>query len=291
MPTVKTVTIVDTTAHDWIKGAALLADMDPGFRANLGPSDEVNAVFECYLVKPLLREDGTGRRVDLCQFLPGYRDVTACFHDSAEEGFVMAGDLQLAWEGDFNAGDYFWRPPGWVHGAVGTEGGATALICFEGDRPSDGSGPNSRDIRPYDTAGSNGLFAETDEGAIGPRGRIPHRSSRWLPWQSGSVWPGLSDESRAAWSADNLSVRTLSLNVANGASSSIWKLAPGFAQEDAILVRDTLMLFVLEGTVTVDGLERGPGTFVYVPAGAELRPMTSSGATLFVKSDSAISTG
>lgn len=285
-----TVSIVDTTEHDWIKGPALLADMDPGFRANLGPSDEVNEVFECYLVKPLLREEGTGRRVDLCQFLPGYRDVTACFHDSAEEGFVMTGDLQLAGEGDFEDGDYFWRPPGWVHGAVGTSAGATALICFEGDRPSDGSGPNSRDIRPYDAAGSNGLFGEGEEGAIGPRGRIAHQSSRLLPWQSGTTWPGIDDAARAAWCADKLSVRTLSLNVVNGASSSIWQVESGFSQAEAVVAKDTLMFFVVEGSVVVEGLERGPGTFIYLPTGAELAPMSSAGATLFVKSDSALST-
>lgn len=286
----KTINIVDTVEHDWIKGAALLADMDPGFRANLGPSDEVNEVFECYLVKPLLKEEGTGRRVDLCKFMPGYRDVTACFHDSAEEGYVMSGDLQLAGEGDFEEGDYFWRPPGWVHGAVGTKTGATALICFEGDRPSDGSGPNSREIRPYDVAGGNELFGEGEEGAIGPRGRIAHLSSRWLPWQSGTRWPGFADSSRAAWCADKLSVRTLGLNVVNGGSSSVWRLEPGFVQTDAFVAEDTLMFFVLEGSLMVEGLERGPGTFVYQPAGAELSAMSSAGATLFVKSDSAIAT-
>jgi hypothetical protein len=279
------VTVVDTTGMDWIKGADLLADMDPGFRANLGPSDEVSAVFECYLVKPLLKEDATGRRVDLCQFLPGYRDVTACFHDSAEEGYVIDGELALAGEGDFASGDYFWRPPGWVHGAVGTSMGATALICFEGDRPSDGSGPNSREIRPYSEAGANGAYADDHAVAIGPRGRIAHLSSRWLPWQSAALWPGLSADARTAWNADNVSVRTLGMNVVNGASSSLWRIAPGYAQPEALTARDTLMFFVLEGSVTFNGVERGAGTFVYQPAGAELGAVASSGATLFVKCD------
>ncbi len=285
-----TVNIINTEEIDWIKGAALLADMDPGFRANLGPSEEVNEVFECYLVKPLLKEEGSGRRVDLCRFLPGYRDVTACFHDSAEEGFVMSGDLKLAGEGDFEAGDYFWRPPGWVHGAIGTSAGSSALICFEGNRPSDGSGPNSRDIRPYSTAGTNGRFAEGEQGAIGPRGRIAHLASRLLPWQPATKWPGLADSSRAAWCADKFSVRTLSLNVVNGASSSIWRLESGFEQPRAFVATDTVMFFVLEGSVLIDGNERGPGTFIYQPAGAKSSPFSSAGATLFVKSDSAIET-
>lgn len=280
-------TVIDTESLDWISGPALLADMDPAFVANLGPKDEVADAFDHYLVKPLLREEG-GRRMDLARFTPGYRDVTACYHESAEEGFVIDGSFDLAYEGRFAAEHYFWRPPGWVHGTIKTDAGATAIFSFEAASETEQSGPVTRTVAEYDQAGENLLLADADPRRIGPRGYVPNVAGGLAARIPGDVW--IEDAATAAaFDGARFVARTLSRNVRNGGGTFLLDLAAGYAQPGPTRVTSTYHFFVVTGAVAIDGVEHGAGTWVYVPAGVELGALSSStGATLFVKPDAAL---
>lgn len=277
-------TIVDTNDIPWLTGAEILAEMSPAFVANLGPEEEVKKAFDHYYIKPLLREEGTGRRFDMAQFTPGYRDVTACFHESAEEGFMLSGTLDLAYEGHFAPLSYFWRPPGWVHGARGTEAGATALFSFEAERPEDGSGPVTRAVAPYDEAGHNALLDEDSDWWIGPRGYVPNVNGNFVARLKGSK--AFEESLHSALDARNLTIRVLSNNVVNGGGTFLWDLAPGYAQPQPTTFTSTYHFFVVDGAITIDGTTHEAGTWVYVPSRTALGAITSpSGALLYLKMD------
>jgi len=277
-------TIVDTAAMDWISGPDLLASMDEGFRANLGPADEVDDAFANYLVKPLLREAG-GRRMDLARFTPGYRDATACFHRSSEEGFVIDGTFDLSFEGHFAAEHYFWRPPGWVHGTIKTDAGATAIFSFEADSEVEQSGPVTRDIAEYSQTGTNLLLDESDPARFGPRGYVPNVAGGLVARRPGALWLG-DDATAAALDADRLTVRVLSENISTGGGTFLWDLKPGYAQPGPVALTSIWHFFVVSGSVTIGGTSYPAGTWVYLPAGVELGALGSpEGATLFVKPD------
>lgn len=278
------VTIIDTHAMEWLTGAEILAEMSPEFVANLGPRDDVYKAFDHYYIKPLLREEGTGRRFDMAQFTPGYRDVTACYHESAEEGFLLDGTLDLVYEGHFAPLSYFWRPPGWVHGAQRTEAGATALFSFEADRPEDGSGPVTRTVAPFEEAGCNVLLDETSDRYIGPRGYVPNVNGDFVARASGASV--LDPTVHTSLDADHLTVRTLSYNVVNGGGTFLWDLAPGYHQPNALSFTSTYHFFVVEGSITIGTTEHQAGTWVYVPTGSTLEALAStSGALLYMKAD------
>ena len=281
----RTPTIVDTNAMEWISGPDVLADMAPEFRDNLGPADEVADAFSHYYVKPLLREEGTGRRMDLAKFTPGYRDVTACYHESAEEGFCIDGDFDLAFEGHFGPLSYFWRPPGWVHGTDKVDTGATAIFTFEARRPEDGSGPVTRAVATYDAAGENVLLAPDDELRIGPRGYVPNVNGNLVARMPGERW--LRNAGVAALlDAPRLAVRILSANVRNGGGTFLWDLAPGYRQPEGSAFAATYHFFVVRGEIALGGAVQPAGTWVYVPAGTALDAMSSEhGALLYMKPD------
>lgn len=278
------VTVIDTNAMEWLTGAEILAEMSPEFVANLGPRDEVTDAFDHYYIKPLLREEGTGRRFDMAQFTPGYRDVTACYHESAEEGFVLDGTLDLAYEGHFAPLSYFWRPPGWVHGAQRTEAGATALFSFEAARPEDGSGPVTRTVAPFEDAGKNPLLDETAEWRIGPRGYVPNVNGDFV-----ARTPGLTifdRELQDLLDAPRIFVRTLSQNVVNGGGTFLWNLASGYSQPAPTRFAATYHFYVVDGSISIGETIHPAGTWVYVPARSELQPISStSGALLYMKAD------
>lgn len=277
-------TVIDTNTMKWLTGSEILAEMSPEFVANLGPREDVYKAFDHYYIKPLLREEVTGRRFDMAQFTPGYRDVTACYHESAEEGFLLNGTLDLAYEGHFSPLSYFWRPPGWVHGAQRTEGGATALFSFEADRPADGSGPVTRTVAAFDEAGCNPLLDEASDWRIGPRGYIPHVNGGLVARANGT--DVLASTAQAALDAGHLTVRTLSSNVVNGGGTFLWDLAPGYAQPESSRFTSTYHFFVVEGSITIGGESHSAGTWAYVPAGSIFEAISSpSGALLYMKAD------
>jgi hypothetical protein len=280
-------TILDTSSVDWISGPDLLASMDPGFVANLGARDEVEDAFSHYLAKPLLREDG-GRRMDLAQFTPGYRDVTACYHKSSEEGFVIDGSFDLAFEGHFAAENYFWRPPGWVHGTIKTDAGATAIFTFEGESAVEQSGPVTRDVVEYSEAGTNPLLSDENPARIGPRGYSPNVPGALRPLVPGTVW--IEDAATAAaFDGDHLTARELSRNVVTGGGTFLLDLAAGYAQPGPTTVDSIYHFFVVSGSVSIGGVDYPAHTWVYVPAGVELSAVASpGGAVLYTKPDAAL---
>jgi len=280
-------TIIDTNAMDWMSGPEVLAEMSPDFVANLGPADEVADAFSHYYVKPLLREEGTGRRMDLARFTPGYRDVTACFHESAEEGFCIDGDFDLAFEGHFGPLSYFWRPPGWVHGTDKVDTGAVAMFTFEGERAEEGSGRVTRAVASYDQAGENVLLAPDDELRIGTRGYVPNVNGNLAARIPGQRWLRDADVAELL-DASRLTVRVLSANVLNGGGTFLWDLAPGYRQAERSTFGSTYHFFVVAGEIAIGGAAHAAGTWVYVPAGTPLDAVESEpGALLYMKPDTA----
>jgi hypothetical protein len=279
-------TIIDTSQLEWISGPDLLDSMKPEFRANLGPQDEVNDAFSHYLVKPLLREAG-GRTMDLAQFTPGYRDATACYHRSSEEGFVIDGTFDLAFEGHFAAENYFWRPPGWVHGTIKTDAGATAIFTFEGENAHEQSGPVTRTICDYSEAGTNPLLDESDPTRIGPRGYVPNVAGSLVARQPGNDFV-VDAATAAALDGEHFISRVLSQNINTGGGSFLWNLAAGYQQPAAVALTEIYHFFVISGEITIGDQSYPAATWVYVPAGVALdRVGSATGATLYVKADAA----
>jgi hypothetical protein len=280
-------TVIDTASVEWISGPDLLASMDADFVANLGARDEVEDAFSHYLVKPLLREEG-GRRMDLAQFTPGYRDVTACYHRSAEEGFVIDGTFDLAYEGHFAPEHYFWRPPGWVHGTIKTDSGATAIFSFEGENDIEQSGPVTRTVENYGDAGKNALLPEGDPTRIGPRGYTPNVAGAFRPRVPGSVWIGDADTS-AAFDGEHFTARELSRNALTGGGTYLLDLAGGYSQPGATKVTSTYHFFIVSGSISIGDNDYRQGAWVYVPAGVALDAVASAeGAVLYAKPDTAL---
>ena len=275
-------TVLDTHSMPWESGLEYLATLAPAFRDNLGPADQVAANFAKYRQKNLYLDRHSTRRLDLVQLEPGYSDLTHCCHDSVEEGFLLGGEVVLDGEGTLHGGDYFWRPPGWIHHAQ-TLPGVALLLGFEGQ--SNESGPVSRYVCPSDLAGRNHLIPDSDEASVGTRGRVCKVSSPSLVWQPGASFA--RGEGRLdGFDVEHLSVRVLSRNPITGQQTVLWRLAPGYQQSTAGAHAVWCQMFVLEGGLQWAGEEMGPGTFVHRPAGSHEPVMASaSGALIYVKLD------
>ena len=160
---------VDTSRMLWTDGLDVVREMAPAFREQLGPEDLVEDAFARYHQKTLFHDLESKRRLDLIQIDSGFRDLTNAYHDSVEECLVLGGSLTLDGEGAFETGDYFWRPPGFVHAAA-SDTGFVALLGLQGEDPGEASRATSRNIRPDDEAGTNALHPQDLETAVGPRG-------------------------------------------------------------------------------------------------------------------------
>lgn len=269
----------------WQNGLDVVRAMAPEFRANLGPAGLVEDLFARYEQRTLLLEKATTRRIDLIRVLPDYRDLTNAFHDSVEECLVLDGSLHLDGEGDFVAGDYFWRPAGWVH-AASTEEGFTALLMFQGDDPSEGSGPTSRRIRPDDEAGTNQLHPFDESRALGPRGWVRCQPTGLLSWLPGPDWSAARRHQLATWDLDRVHLRVLSENVRAGGQTLLVRMDPG-ATSPATPLSSAFDLFVLEGSLEVGEQRLGTHGFLHVPVGSEIPALrTDDGVLLFIKTSS-----
>jgi hypothetical protein len=256
---------LDTTTMAWHNGREVVRAMAPEFRANLGPEDRIDALFALYDQKTLWHDEGSTRRIDLIDVKPGYRDLTNAYHDSVEECLVLTGEVSLDGEGHFVAGDYFWRPAGFVHAAA-TEVGFRALLLFQGDDEAEHSGRNSRRIRPDEDAGTNQLDRSGPEVVVGPRGWV--RTSTWtLPWIPGPVWSRAREQQLAEWDLERLDAKVLSENPVHGGQSVLLRLAPGF-RGPAGALGATLDLYVLEGELLLGDDRLTEGAFLHLPAGA-----------------------
>lgn len=281
-----TLRIVDTQQLAWENGLEVVGRMAPEFRANLGPRELVEDLFRRYDQKTLRHDEGTTRRLDLIRVAPGYRDLTNAYHDSVEECLVLAGALTLDGEGAFEAGDYFWRPPGWVHAAA-TDVGFTALLGFQGRDLREDSGPTSRRIHPDELAGTNQLHPDDPDRAVGPRGWVRCQPVRLLPWIPAAVWSARrADQAAGWWDLEAAQVRVLSENERYGGQTLLVRLAPGWSGAPVRSMTD-LELYVLEGAIELgDGRRVPSGGYLHAPPGTLLPELhCPDGAELYLRSD------
>ncbi len=275
--------VVDTEAMEWENGLDVVNHMAPEFGSNLGPAEDVARVYVKYRQKTLRIDPKTTQRLDLIHLDPGYGDLTDAYHDSVEECLFLKGECDLTGEGHFVAGDYFWRPPGWIHSARTTPG-FEALLMLEGVSDGDRSGPVSRRIRPAHEAGTNALTTDNEQ-AIGPRGWVRCLHTGLVAWEPGPAFARRQGQLKD-FDLDHTMFKSLSANPLTGAQSLQVRLRPGYRQKSAGRYSATVEFFVLEGDVNLGTQSARKGSYVYQPAGLEGPPMMSDGgALLFMKTN------
>jgi hypothetical protein len=276
-------TIANTNDMPWESGLEALRAMAPAWRDNLGPADQVERLFATYHQKTLYHDPTTTRRFDLVRLDGGYGDITCAYHDSVEECFVIDGEVDLDGEGHFDAGGYFWRPPGWVH-AARTSRGMTALLMLQGDDLDEGSFATSRRIRLSSEAGTNPLRPASDPLSIGPRGWV-RTDARFVSRLPGRVY-ARTQGTIEAWDLDHLDVRVLSANPFTGGQSILMRLHAGHADAGPSVCDAALELFVLSGTCHLGDEALHTGSYARIAGGTPTPPLRShGGATMFVKID------
>ena len=275
-------TIIDSNALPWENGLDYLKTLVPAFRDNLGPAEQVEQNFAKYWQKNLYLDRETTRRLDLVRLEPGYRDLTHCCHDSVEEAFFLSGGAELDGEGGFTTGDYFWRPPGWIHHAASPQG-VEIVLGFEGR--SNESGPVSRTVCAPHQAGANMLIPADDERALGTRGRVRQVQTRLLVWQPGPAF-ARCEGTLAGFDLEHIAVRVLSRNPLTGQQTLLMRLDPGYRQAGPGAHSAWLQAYVLAGAAHLGSTELRRGFFMHRPAGVVEAPLASAeGALLYVKTD------
>ena len=273
--------VVDTESMEWENGLDSIANMAPEFRANLGPAEKLEETFTKYNMKLLFNDPTTTRRCERIHLDPGYADLTPSFHDSVEECLFLEGSCYIHGEGEFKKGDYFWRPPGWVHWVETTQG-FDAVLFHEGVNETEKSGQSSRRVRPDEQCGTNQLHLDHNT-AIGPRGWVKQLDTNLVPWQRGPVF-ARSEESLRGYDLDHISFKVLSKNPVAGSQSLLAKLDKGYQQEGAGHHSAAQHLFVIAGSLTLGGRTITKGGYIYREAGSVHPPMGSNeGAELFIK--------
>lgn len=270
------VTIIDGGAVPWVSGREVYDSMEPAFRENLGDPERVGDLLSRYWMRSLWHDPATSRRIDHVRTDPGYRDLCEAYHDSVEEALFLGGRVTLTAEGDFEAGDYFWRPPGWVHSAATGEG-FECVLMMEGESASDASGRVSRVVRPDEDAGRHARPAGGDP--IGPRGYVRRKEARFMVWRehddrvtrlAGPGVPGLRS-------------KTLSTNASAVGLSVLVDVPPGWSQPVPATGHERFLILT-EGALTAGGVDLEPCSLIEIPAGVDGPPLaTAAGARLLVK--------
>lgn len=276
IPSQDGVTVVDGPSTRWVNGQEVYDSMEPAFRDNLGDPERVLDLLSKYQMRSLWLDPVTSRRIDHVQADPGYVDLSEAYHDSVEEGFFLGGECELSAEGRFLAGDYFWRPPGWVHSAAAPTG-FEVLLMMEGSVGSEGSDRVSRVVRPDDEAGTNALRGMPD--SLGPRGYERRAEARYMVWR-----PHDDRATRlVAPGGAPLSSKVLSRNVRTDAASVLVDLPAGWSSRPPAVER-ARFLANTTGPLRVDGTELGPVSLVRIAPGCK-GPLLESpdGTELFVK--------
>lgn len=274
------ITVVDSAAMDWVNGLDVVNSMTPEWRDHLGDIDAVRSSYQKYSQKTLYEDEESTRRVDIIRCDPGYADVTAAYHDSVEETYILAGCADMSNEGEFVQTGYFWRPPGWIHRGR-TSVGFTSVLFIEGKNPDEGSGPASRRIRSDDEMGVCG-YAE-GEMRPAPRGWIKCPDSQLLPWEPGPSY-ARSQAMMNDFGLDSCDFKVLSRNVNTGAQTMLVRLREGYKQARGGTYLSELMIYVISGAFNIGGKPHGEGTFMHLEAGGALEPVaTQSEAILLVK--------
>ena len=243
-------TILDTKLIPWENGLQVLEKMAPKFRSNLGPKEEIADTFEKYWQKSLHHNESNTRRIDLVYLDEGYRDLTYAYHDSVEECYVLEGDLQMGGEGELRDGDYFWRPPGFVHATRETLG-FYAILGFQGVDEAEASGAVTRHIRPETDKGTNFIYPNDLDLAVGPRGWIRRLPTEIIGWQrSPNICTNIdfldSDKSGL------LEIKILSENYTSLGATILLRLLPGYSMSITDGHASPWELFILEGELSLD---------------------------------------
>ena len=271
------VTVVDGESVEWINGAAAFATMAPAFRDNLGNPARVEELLSKYWLRPLWVDPVSTRRIDHVRTEPGYQDLSEAYHDSVEEALFLKGSVDLTAEGHLQAGDYFWRPPGWVHSA-GSANGFECLLMMEGEDPAEGSERVSRVVRADDEAGR---FARPGaaEAAVGPRGYVRRLETRFLPDEElDDAQTRLLDDRAAP-----LRGRVLSRNASTRSASVLVSVPAGWVSAVPPVDRERFLV-VVDGALSVDGKEVTPCSLVRIaPGSAGPRLTSEEGCRLLVK--------
>ncbi len=270
-------TVVDATDVRWVNGREVYESMEPAFRENIAADgDEVRilALLEKYSIRTLWIDPVTSRRIDHLRAAPGYVDLSEAYHDSVEEAFFLGGRVTLTAEGPMEAGDYFWRPPGWVHAAQ-TDEGFEAILMMEGEDDSEGSGRVSRVPRPDDRVGHHDRAASADD-PIGPRGYVRRAETRFMVWRT-------HDDAVTGLGGDGLLSKTMSSNARTDACSVLVQAPAGWSSDGRAVPRERLVV-VTSGSLRVGDADVGVGSLVRVAPGAALPELSSpEGAELLVK--------
>ena len=265
----------------WIKGLDTVAGMPDGYAGNLGPEAALADTYSRWEQKTLLDDPDTTRRIDLVRLLPGFADPGPAYHDSVEECFVLEGGCTIDGEGEVGAGDYFWRPPGWVH-AASTETGFLGLLMQEGVSPGDASGPATRRERPRRDLGRNALHDDL-ETAIGPRGWVRRLPSSLMPWVPAGL-RAVEGDWIAGMDRRRLSIKMLSQNWTTGACSLLARLDPGYRDPKPRLPGRRLIAYVVSGQLTVNRATLDRGDLLDFPVDSTATTLSSrTGADVFLK--------
>jgi hypothetical protein len=275
------VAVVDGDTVPWINGRAVLASMAPAFRDNLGDPGRVDELLGKYWLRPLWVDETTSRRIDHVRTDPGYADLSEAYHDSVEESLFLGGSVDLTAEGHLQAGDYFWRPPGWVHSASSRDG-FECILMMEGDDVAEGSGPASRVVCGDDEAGQFQLPAARrgePDASIGPRGYVRRLETRFLPLEDHD------DDSTRLVDDAALPVRSrvLSRNHHTRSVSTLVALPAGWRAEPPASDRERFLVLI-DGAIEVDGHVLAPCSLVRIAVGSSGPLVVSDrGARLLVK--------
>lgn len=267
--------IRDTASAVWSVGRA---------QAGRDVTSEDPETDALYKTKEVYRDPLTHERGSLVSCASGFA-VPARYHDSAEEGLFLSGECNLANEGIFRRGCYFWRPAGWIHQTLPSAEPWTALIFMHGVDLSEGSGGATDVSCPETDVGLNGLHEDKEE-AIGPRGWVKNLDVILVPWHNAAT-NSFSPDFILGWLGEkpNVDFKVLSRNAATTAQSVLVRLPKGFSSE----CLETPMggetdLFVVSGRIEVADTELGPGGYVrFAGTPSADRLSSSDGATLFVR--------
>ena len=265
----------------WVRGLDTVQGMPDGYTGNLGPKAELADTYSRWEQKTLLDDPETTRRIDLVRLLPGFTDPGPAYHDSVEECMVLEGGCEIDGEGPVEAGDYFWRPPGWVH-AARAPAGFLGLLMQEGISEDEASGPATRRVRPPEDLGRNVLFDDLDR-SIGPRGWIRRLPSSLMPWTPAAAMLPV-EEWLQNLDLGFLSLKMLSRNWTTGARSLLARFAPGYQDPQPHRLAHRLIAYVISGTLEVDDITLDRGDLIDLsPDSAAVRLSSSAGSDLFMK--------
>lgn len=276
-----TTKLVRSSEIAWTRGLDTVAAMPEGYAGNLGPDGGLADTYSRWEQKTLLNDPDTTRRIDLVRLLPGFEDPGPAYHESVEECLVIEGGCDIQGEGPVVAGDYFWRPPGWVHAAHSRDG-FVGLLMQEGVSEGDASGRATRRMRPAEDLGRNVLFDDLDT-SIGPRGWIRRLPSSLRPWVPASLltgaedWIGMLDH-------PSLRVKILSRNWKTGAQSLLARFDPGSRDPAPHQLGRRLIGYVISGELVIGETILRRGDLISRPAVSPPIGLSSSpGCVLFMK--------